>query len=336
MVYRMMNITPFGDTTAYLVVLLLVYFGKPYAINLEAHKWEGKCVRDGRYQFFLVNGTKYMFPDRYTAFSYACNAYLGFGQTEYSALRPPELGGPDFDSATSGGTLDSAWVNRANPAVMASLARSNSSLVKESLHLFDHRNTGLLFRQPFNEWIIALHDKVILAKGLSEMQGGSNDSSSAALWTRDLGALVRHLGSIERNLTSPNVLSMVPLQAIDPRLIGTRQNRCFVISNRNTKRDSIIPTITELFTLRQNAAARLYTEDIVFVENFPHDEKNWTPFEFQGELFFLSSVWPLRVVSVKTTPPQTWVGVGSVLNAVSQVMDDRLCSPNPNPNLTLT
>lgn len=319
--------------------------GASHAINLEAHKYEGKCIRVGFKAFFLMNETKYLLPDKYTAFAYACNKYLGLGQTEYSVLRPPELPGPDFDAAKNGGTLDTAWVNRANPAVMA---QGNFSLVKESVRVFDHHNVGLLFRPLFNDWVVAFHDKVVLVRNLvlPSAHGDSNSSSHIptspdpnvppgasgppASWPRDIGALAHHLHSVEGNLSSPDALSILPLEASDPRLLGTRQHRYFIVSNRHRKGRGIVPKYTELFTdWSSNGSSlttpRLRTEDIVTVENFRADEKNWTPFEFQGELFFLSAVWPLRVVSVTLDSQRSWIGFGSEIAAVSQQMDAKSC-----------
>jgi hypothetical protein len=214
----------------------------------------------GRQWYFFYNGTKHLFPDKYTIFAYGFNVYFSFGNTEYSILRGPEINSV-LNAAPRGEDVSTMWDNHANQALL-----TNNSLVKESFLIFDHYNTALLYRSCTNDWLISFHDRIVVVGPNSCPPMSANlQNFSNCFW------------KLEKNLTG---LPSMQVQVVDPRLFGTRQKRYYVVSNRYRKDGRIIVIFAELFTdtSHSNSTSRIYMEDVVYVENSKHDKKNWTPF----------------------------------------------------------
>lgn len=282
------------------ISVLLSCFFCSQAINLfsRRHDEGAHGLLIGRQWYFYYNGSKYLFPDKYTIFAYGYNVYFSFGTTEYSVLKGPEINSA-FNAAPRGEDVSTMWDNHANQALL-----TNISLVKDSYLIFDHYNTALLYRSFTNDWLISFHDKIVVV--------GPNSCPSMSA---NLQKFSNCFLQLEKNLTG---LPTLQVQVVDPRLLGTRNNRYYVVSNRYRKDGRIIVIFAELYTdtSQSNTTSRIYMEDIVYVENFKHDEKNWTPFEWGNEIYFLSSIWPFTVVKVSVDAKKTWVGNGNIISTL--------------------
>ena len=113
-------------------MLLVSNLRNIHGVNLFSRRHDpgGHGFLIGRQWYFYYNGTKHLFPDKYTIFAYGYNVYFGLGATEFSFLKSPELNSV-FTGAPRGEDLSTMWDNHANQALL-----TNGSLVKESYQIF--------------------------------------------------------------------------------------------------------------------------------------------------------------------------------------------------------
>ena len=48
-----------------------------------------------------------------------------------------------------------------------------------------------------------------------------------------------------------------------------------------------------------------------------HDQKNWTPFEFQDIMYYVNSIWPFQVINVTINARKGWVGTGKMITNIA-------------------
>ena len=48
-----------------------------------------------------------------------------------------------------------------------------------------------------------------------------------------------------------------------------------------------------------------------------HDQKNWTPFEFQDVMYYVNSIWPFQVVNVSIDSRKPWVGTAKMVTNIA-------------------
>lgn len=287
-----MSLLPQSPPLLLLLLTVCCYVQPTQAINLFAFRKEGRWICEGRRWYFLLNTTKYEWPEKYTMFCYNFNAYFFLGKTEYSGLRGPEwLNSTETAKVVNVGTLDSMWNGHTNAALAV-----NSTLVKETHRVSGASNVGLIYRPHFRDWVIAYGNKLVQAPAVNATSVGRNLKGFAS-WVL----------AMEGNLSSnPQEVNVLSFDTRDPRMLATRDGRYFLVSNRYQGR-RIIATYEEIQTNSSSSPPRLHVDGAVLVGG-AYDEKNWTPFDYRDQLYFLSSVWPFQVVHVDVNTSASWSG----------------------------
>ena len=295
---------------------------------------QGKFIIINNAGYFQIFNLTHRFPDKYTIMAYNCNPYYRM-QSEYSGvLRNPE----PFDQAVVqfGEDIDSLWDNHPNNHIL-NLQQKYQKYVPtiiESFKLFNVVNVAVMYRPEFNDWLLAHQYGILCVGGSSNSNSipGNKTSMSANLtlatsWLSD-SILDTSLMAISHPL---RISQSIP----DPRIIRISNGRYYLVSNNHIDRGAhISPFYLELYSSSSDAADnvqitkgvanKIYEEDIVFIEVNHVDHKNWTPFEYKKEIYFLSMVWPFQVVSVSIHPKKPWIG--TMVTHVHQDIDDS-CMP---------
>ena len=226
-----------------------------------------------------------------TRSAYGFNAYFGFGKTEFSWMR----GGNDaqgcskerLDGAVQKESIDGMWDNHPN-SVLLSLVNKTQHLIKERHEVSASFNCALLFRSPpLNDWIISCASEKITRV--------SADNSSSL--SKDLAGVYAWLRSVHQDPTKAKSSQGLFHSRIDPRLIGTSNQQFFASGNIHEQNSGgrIAVTLGLLKTNMSDSTISIENE-VHFHNKHGHDEKNWTPFELRGELYFLTTIWPFNAV----------------------------------------
>ena len=307
---------------------LVLKVTKAISFSREQHE-KGKFIIYNGVGYFLINNTinsiAYRFPDKYTVMAYNCNAYYKL-QTEYSGvLRSPEA--YDRNSIVLGEEdIDSKWTNHPNTNILQ-LQHKYPKLVPiiyESFKVFNGINIGIIYRPEFGDWLISHRHGVLSIEGNKTSM--TRNLASALGWLND-SILNMSLMEIPHPLR-------IPERIPDARFIRTTDGRYVLVSNRHSEHrpPHIYPFFMEIHSssnstsdvkITHGTVNKIYLEDITFIEVNRVDHKNWTPFEFNGEIYFLSSVWPFNVVSVSIHPKKPWIG--RMIKLVHQNIDPSSC-----------
>lgn len=287
-----------------LLLVLLSYISSSLGavgipVDLWAHRNEGRWVVDGRWWFFELNSTRHLWPDHYTIFAYGFNAYFNLGPTGFSILRSPVWPSKsELTALPEGPPIATKWDNHPN-AMMLALTKSNASLgsfsnhvrVKDESLLFERQNVGLLYRPRHGDWIVASPAKVARLAAANASSLASPNISHVAAW----------LHAADQQ-TPAAAATPKTCKGGDPRLLAMEDGRTILVtSHHNPAIDRMEATFAEL-TVNTTDSSIACINSVVTLSS--QDEKNWSPFEFQGRLYFIASVSPFHVVNVTVVDPQ--------------------------------
>ena len=79
---------------------------------------------------------------------------------------------------------------------------------------------------------------------------------------------------------------------------------------------------TELYFDDMDDSKKIDVDEIVDlemvdnVEHF-HDQKNWTPFEFEGFMYYINSIWPFQVVNITVDEKRPWVAQANMITSIA-------------------
>jgi len=333
-----------------IVTALLLKVTNAISFPREQHA-KGKFIVLNNEGYFQINNITHRFPDKYTVMSYNCNAYFKL-QTEYSGvLRSPEQS--YHGTIVLGEDIDSEWSNHPNIHILNLRNKYPKyvPIIYDSFKVFHGTNIGLIYRREFGDWLIS-HRHGILSVG-----GDSSDSFTKSIH------ITSNKTSMSINLTSAlswlsdndsilNISLMdipdplrIPYRIPDARFIQTSNGRYFLVSNKHSEHrpPHIYPFFMEIHSSTSNDAIsanvnstthgsttstyldKIYLEDVTFIETWREDHKNWTPFEFNNEIYFLSSIWPFNTVSVSVHPTKPWFG--KMVKLIHQNIDHKSCMP---------
>lgn len=268
---------------------LLVGIG---GVDLWAERDKGRLVVEGRGFYFELNNTRHLWTDAYTVLAYGFNAYFSMGQTEFSSLRGPHHPSKEeLASMPVGEAITTKWDNHPNAAMLSLVGQA--PLVKEDSMVFAAINVGLIYRRLQNEWIVATRYRIVRLPGDNTTSLAGPNMTSVAQW----------LGNAERN-TLPSSPSILWHNMVDPRLIALNGRAILVNNVHNHNLDHTETFVSDVVVNPATGATGL-TNTVLVLSN--RAEKNWTPFSWKDNLFFLASVWPFHVVRVSTinsTHPQ--------------------------------
>ena len=288
------------------------------SINLVAFRDDGSFVnlKNSKHKsFFVYNQTKYTWPDKYTVFSYGFNAYHKFSESPFGAqLRYPiVLNSSELMLLKDGGTLTSLWNNHRNDIVLSTKS-AKSNLVKETIKFNDCINCGILYRNDQKDWIIGDHEKIISIKSFNKTSLRDNLFST-------IDFLPEYYSN--KSLFSSNVIEM---NMGDPRFLLLSNGKLFVVFSRHNQHKRLIVIHAEIFTknISDLSVQHIYINDTIFTTFGNVDQKNWTPFEFNRQLYFIVSIWPFHVAEIISVDGKSWIGNPSTISFQQLDMDSCL------------
>lgn len=297
-----------------MLMLFLLYFTifpRIGAIDLYSNRSEGQWIVDGRKSYLVLNNLRHEFPDCFSMMAYGFNCYNSMGHTEFSRLRSPVYpSNEEFSRMNISDPLISRWDNHDNKVM---LALNTSYLILESHLLFKKTNAAALYRPQFKDWLISCRGERMLRVG-TESVNLSTPLSEVAAW------LMNALQSPSTQSKSFNYLEM---KEEDLRFLGTADGRYFSVFNRHNHAGKLISVYNELYTNFTNTTAPTFACSDIVVAESGRDEKNWTPFDFRSQLYFLVSIWPFHVVRLNISEHNPQVGT-PVLHTFEE-LDFRTC-----------
>lgn len=286
---------------------IIIFCGYRVCSN-DLRKQNGTCYRYGRNYYLVIDKERHHFPDRYTIEVY-CDKFSGSLMNMNNTL---------FGSTTDGEAIATLWDHHSNQR-MLNLA-ANESFIYEHQSILPFLNPSIMYRYQEKDWIVSwrLPDQhsfrivVVPAVNKSTFSTGLNDDSIG--WLRSNAA---DMASVKPKF------AYIDLKGEDPRLFQMKNGIIYVSYARRFKQ---LPEIrmahAQLYFRGMNVSGRINVDDIVDlviedkVEHF-HDQKNWTPFEFQNIMFYVNSIWPFQVVNITIDPYHSWVGMAYMCENVA-------------------
>lgn len=254
---------------------------------------QGKWAVIGRMWYFSYNNTLHQFADIYTMLAYGFNARFFFGKTEFSRLREPTWPSAEEQrNLTIGEHTTSLWDNHENQ-VLLSLAPFSPTVLESAL-VCGRLNCGLLYRPLQKDWIISWRERLLRIPAMNVSSLAGANMSNVAQW----------LNGVE---TSNYPFAYYDQGIIDTRFLLMSNGRTILVSSRhNRRKDKILSRFAEVVTnVSDSSGGGASLQNWTAIKS-DKDEKNWSPFEYRGEIYFLSSIWPFRSVRVysELTPEQ--------------------------------
>lgn len=240
---------------------------------------DGSVIRMGRHLFFMLGGKKHAFPDRYTLHR------MGFhwGSPNITTLNPR------IHRLDSGPTLPSLWDHHPNMKIL-SLGVSKCIVAVKKVFTFSNPSIVIYKKQYVVSWRETPHRFRIV--WLDKMSGFPYSNSVGKDFTT--------LADFNfKNSTLPSV----SIDGEDPRL--------FVLSDGvNAKDYKLIVAFATRYPKKTPEIRMSYTEliladrkvsfDKIFTFNYEaergkEDQKNWSPFDHHGKVFYISNGQPHRI-----------------------------------------
>ena len=285
-----------------LTSLIILLYSKSFDLGKNSIK--GQCYRHGRNYYLVISNLRYHFPDRYTIERY-CDNGLGTISIMNDSL---------YSITKEGESIDSLWDHHSNEN-MNSIA-SNQSLILDDAKLLPFLNPSIMYLRKTKDWIISwrLPDqhsfRVIKVPGINKTafsEGFNNDSTGMFMsMAPDFAAKYPEYAFID-------------LKGEDPRLFRTSQELVYVTY---CKRFNTLPEIrmahVQLFFNDMDDSKKIDIDDIIDisiedqVEHF-HDQKNWTPFEYNSVMYYINSIWPFQVVNITISSNSPWLATASII-----------------------
>lgn len=280
-----------------------VLLGSSQKISLS-----GFCYRYGRMYYMVENRLRRRLPDRFTIESYCDN---GLGTI---ALMNETL----HSITTDGEPVPSLWDHHSNMNMVA--LAMNQSLIIEKILLLPFLNPSILYRRHHKDWVISwrLPDqhsfRVVLVKSLNTTIFSAGFTDSSVSWLKNLA----------ENIASANPkYPFVDLKGEDPRLFELSDGEIYVSYARRFRQLPEIRMVhTELYFDDMDDSKKINVDEIIDlemvdnVEHF-HDQKNWTPFEFEGFMYYINSIWPFQVVNITVDDKRPWVAQANMITNIA-------------------
>ena len=300
-----------------LVLLLQTNANESYNASDIIHL-EGKCVaKGGRYHhamYIVKNGTKHILPDKYTIFAVGCNAYHLMPNHEFSTFQSPII--VDIDVIPTGPPMPSRWDNRSNKKLL-SLLQSQPNIVKEYCpNLMRKLNPSVIYVNHKKSWLVGFHHEG-LREGRFIMVPGNVTNTTRLSDGASLCQSMDWLKKLDDHFSFTHVkFPMIEVKSGvgDPRLIeltGDTPGFYGVFSVGRKKKPEIQPSFIKFYSDDTNP---FYMQDQVWVSYGMQDEKNWTPFEYKSQLYFIYSIAPFQIVKVDINPTQTWLATAQSIS----------------------
>ena len=277
-------------------------------LRADLRNLKGECFRYGKSYYLVANNSRHQMPDRYTVETY-CDSFSGLIKTMNDSL---------FAHTTDGQGVSTLWDHHPN-AKMISLA-ANESFIYELVALLPFLNPSILYRRRHKDWVVSwrLPDQhsfrvlLIPAGNKTCFSSGLNDDSVG--WLRQNAALMA---------AANPAYAHIDLKGEDPRLFQMEDGSVLVsFARRFQQLPEIRMAHAQLYFHDMDDNSRINMDDIVDlaiedkVEQF-HDQKNWTPFEYKGELYYVNSIWPFQVVNITVDSKKAWMGLATMLTNVA-------------------
>jgi hypothetical protein len=298
-----------------------------------------EAIRYGKFRYYLIkDGKRYSFPDRYTFYTYGFPA-----ETEKYILnrKIPFVGINDVNGYSNGGELPTEWNNKENIEL---LSYDNSNyLLDTNLYFNKLLNPNYIYWKGniFVTWrLSAKIFRVIYINNANIKEYTNNNHILGFDIISDLNIINKH--DLFNNLT---LFPYVDYEGEDPKFFITNEDNLIksklliTYCHRGYPKESFgIPEI-QMNSIEINININKIEINNHLQIHFYHerpneDQKNWSPFEYNGKLLFISSPDPYhRIVETKSDneAKSTSIVYAKTL-ALTRIKDnDKIQQPLPSP-----
>ena len=247
--------------------------------------------RHGKPVYVLLNDTSWhMIPDRYTM---NCLGWYNFHEIQHANKS-------FFDSKIKGDNIGTLWDTHNNTAILK-LIHNEKSIVSETYGVFHKllnpsmviwKNDLLLSGRWLDD-----HPKYQHIYWLRKQLHGIN-----ANYTDNIEGAIKQVGKLVLNITS-DIFPYGNIFGEDPRLFVMSNGHIFVIICHRFHRK--VPELQMAYSELMLSINETTGKSMVLVgpmidlklEEYPKDDqKNWSPFEYNHSLYFISTIQPHRIV----------------------------------------
>jgi predicted GH43/DUF377 family glycosyl hydrolase len=236
-------------------------------------------VRIGRRIYLLKDGVKHAFPDRFTM------QRMGYN---WATPSMKVLSGADAKTIPDGAIFPSLWDHHPNVKLMS---RGNSKCIVSTKYLFPFSNPSIVLYK--SEYVISWRN---------------TPHSFRIVW---LPSSKLSYSNIETNLEQ---LSQLDFAALPQLTLAGEDPRLFVSESNNTMKLMVVYATRyprKLPEIRMSYTMLTFTGETIShgsVKTFNYeaergreDQKNWSPFNYAGRVYYISSGQPHRITAQADT-----------------------------------
>ena len=270
-----------------------------FSVNLKQFATNETMFRWGRKHYLVHENVRHMFLDRYTMQVY------GF---DLSMCAP--MSNEMFATTKEGEHITSVWDHHPNQKILQ-LVDSKKTLLQDQYMVLPFLNPSILYRRDKKDWLISWRSdpntfRVVRIDEFNHTSSSINMKDSVS-WLTDKA----------KELSAEHCpYPFIDIKGEDPRLFIMSSGQVYAAYARRYPRriPEIRMSYVELFITKTS----ITIDDIVDItlndeSEKMHDQKNWSPFEYNNKLHFIGLIWPHRIIAVDIDPKHTWVGSGKIV-----------------------